>query len=56
MLSFGAGNGVPRAKQRRWFLVAGLGKVVEQRAVFFHCREETLATQAVECVLEIQLQ
>jgi hypothetical protein len=56
VFAFGAGDGVPRGKQGSWFLVAGLGKVVEERAVFFHCREETLATQTVESIFEVQLQ
>jgi hypothetical protein len=53
---FCAGYGETGAKQGGWFLVAGLGKVVEQGAVFFNRRQEALATETVECVLEVQLQ
>jgi hypothetical protein len=53
---FCAGYGETGTKQGSWFLVAGLGKVVEQGAVLFDGREDALATEAVECVLEIQLQ
>jgi hypothetical protein len=52
----GAGNGETRTKQGGWFLVAGLGKMVEQGAVLFNCGQETLATETVERVFEVQLQ
>jgi hypothetical protein len=56
VLPFCACDGETGAKQGSWFLVAGLGKVVEQRAVLLHGREEALSAEAVERVFEIKLQ
>jgi hypothetical protein len=56
VLPFGAGNGETRTKQGGWFLVTSLGKMVEQGAVLLNCSQETLPTETVESVFEVQLQ